>query len=93
MTKTMLERLSDLRCHRCGGKMTVRADRPLTDAEDVCILSVRCPCGYQASAEAMDPAEACGKLLRLVLAPKPSIASIPYNRRDASPSQPYLEAV
>ena len=75
MTMTMLERLAALACPRCGCRMTVRADRPLVDAEDVCILAVRCPCGYQASAEAFDPAVACAGLLRRVQASEPSCPS------------------
>lgn len=68
VTTEMLDQLARLTCPRCKEGVQVRADRPLAGAEEMYLLEVRCRCGFQASVEAADPAEACHRFLRLAQA-------------------------
>ena len=90
---TLLEQLATLRCPECEAYLRVVQDRPLVDAEEVCILSVRCRCGYVASVSALTAEDACEALHRHVLSPgaaPPSPRRPTHNRRLGDPPHPYL---
>lgn len=95
-TRTMLDELASLRCPDCGRAVRVSQDRPLVDAESLCLLAVRCACGYQADVEAVDADGACAALLRRVQssaagAHRPPRS--PYNPRALDPLSPYPATV